>query len=267
MINPLALLQRRRETAPALQMGWDFHCHLLPGVDDGVRTLDESLETIAALRALGYRGAVVTPHIYPGVYDNTPAALQPVFAQVQRAVGADYPMHLAAEYHTNEGLFALIEHGDLLYVEIAGARVVLAEFPYLMPAPRGMEALVALRQAGWQPLLAHVERYRYIQLDPQPWLDRLHAAGVWLQCNVGSLAGMYGPQPQALAQQLLQRRLPLLWASDVHRPMQVQRYIAPGLQMLARAGITQLNAPLNALAAHAAAQAGTTPMQAEVRHA
>jgi tyrosine-protein phosphatase YwqE len=238
-------LDKLRGSAAQPVPGLDFHCHLIPGVDDGVRTLEETRATIAGLRALGYRGAVVTPHIYPGVYDNTVAGLRDAFATLQHAIGTDYPMWLAAEYHTNDGLFPLIEQGDLLHVALGGTRVVLAEFPYLMPAPRGLEALAALRRAGWQPVLAHVERYRYIAQDPEPWLAHLRELDVWLQCNVGSLAGMYGPQPQAFARRLLQRGLPVLWASDVHRPMQVQRYIAPGLRQLA--GLERINALLDPL--------------------
>ena len=248
---------RGRAAQPALML--DFHCHLIPGVDDGVRTLEEARATIAGLRALGYRGAVVTPHIYPGVYDNSADALRTAFAALQQDVGHDYPMWLGAEYHTNDGLFPLIEAGDLLHVALGDARVVLAEFPYLMPAPRGLEALAALRHAGWQPVLAHVERYRYIAQDPEPWLAHLRELDVWIQCNVGSLAGMYGPQPQAFARHLLQRGLPVLWASDVHRPMQVQRYIAPGLRELA--GLGQLNALLDPLltGAQAATRAASQP--------
>ena len=238
-------LDRLRGRPAGPELGLDYHCHLIPGVDDGVRSLEEARATIAALRALGYRGAVVTPHIYPGVYDNGTTGLRAAFAALRVETGADYPMWLAAEYHTNDGLFPLIEQGDLLHVPLDGARLVLAEFPYLMPAPRGLEALAALRRAGWQPVLAHVERYRYIALDPEPWLAHLRDLDVWVQCNVGSLAGMYGPQPQAFARQLLAQGLPVLWGSDTHRPMQVQRYIAPGLRELA--GVGALNAQLQPL--------------------
>ena len=249
---------RSRDAGP--ELGLDFHCHLLPGIDDGVRNVEESRETVVALRALGYRGAVVTPHIYPGVFENTAHDLRVRFATWQAEVAVDYPCHLAAEYHTNDGLFPLIEQGDLLHVEVSGKRVVLAEFPYLMPAPRGLEALAALRRGGWQPVLAHVERYRYIAQDPEPWLAHLRELDVWLQCNVGSLAGMYGPQPQAFARQLLQRGLPVLWASDVHRPMQVQRYIAPGLRQLTVLG--RINALLDPLVTGAQPAAGATSSRA-----
>lgn len=234
---------RHRETPPIL--GWDFHCHLLPGVDDGMRSLAESREAIAGLHALGYRGSVVTPHIYAEAFDNTAEGLREAFESFQEAIDDDYALRLAAEYHTTDVLFTLIEAGNLLHLPLGDERLVLTEFPFLMPAPRGIEALTALIQAGYRPVLAHVERYRYIQHDPEPWLEHLQALGVWLQCNVGSLAGMHGPASQVFARQLLQRELPVIWSTDLHRPMQIDRYIVPGLRQLGHLG--RLNARLDAL--------------------
>ena len=227
----------RRNPAPAPgALGWDFHCHLVPGVDDGARDVAESLQIIAALKAAGYSGAVVTPHIYGGVFDNSARMLRSAFAELQQAVGADFPLKLAAEYHANDLLFELIARDELLYTELGGERAVLVEFPYLMEAPRGIDALVALRDAGYRPVLAHIERYRYVQAQPAPWLDRLQQIGVLLQCNIGSLEGMYGPGPQQLARKLLAERVPHLWSSDVHRAHQVNRYVVPGVRRIAPQG-------------------------------
>lgn len=238
-----ALGLRRAPARPAL--GWDFHCHLLPGVDDGVRTLDEARAAIAGLRRLGYRGGVLTPHIYPGVYDNDTAGLRAAFAEFRARIGEDYALWLAAEYHVTDALFERIAEGDLLYAPLGDRRLVLVEFPYLMPAPRGIDALATLTRAGYQPVLAHAERYRYLHTDPEPWLARIARHGTWVQCNIGSLSGLYGEGPRALAEDLLQRGLPVLWGTDLHRPRQIERYIAPGLECLG--GLGRLNPALDAL--------------------
>lgn len=232
---------RGRSPTPPPDLGWDLHCHLVPGVDDGVRDLDEALRTIDALRAQGYRGAVVTPHIYGGVFDNTAQGLREAFDKLQQAVDGSFGLQLAAEYHANELLLELIERDELLSIKLGGERCVLVEFPYLMEAPSGVDALVALRSAGYRPILAHVERYRYVQARLDPWLQRLRQIGVLIQCNIGSLAGMYGEGPQALARKLLADSVPDIWSSDVHRPQQVERYVAPGLRRIAP------NGPLNPL--------------------
>ena len=236
MLNHLVPWRRAARAAP-VDRGWDFHCHLIPGVDDGVRTLEEARETIAALKALGFRGGVVTPHIYAGVYDNTAQSLREAFADFQQQIGDDYGLILGAEYHTTEAFFDLIAAGDLLHVLLPDRRLVLVEFPYLMPSPYGMEALDAVTRAGYQPVLAHVERYRYIQADPETWLADLARRDVWLQCNIGSLAGMYGERPRRMAQRLLDQGGPALWGSDVHRPMQIRRYVEVGLRELRGRGV------------------------------
>ncbi len=238
-----ALGLRRAPARPAL--AWDFHCHLLPGVDDGMRTLEEARAAIAGLCRLGYRGGVLTPHIYPGVYDNDTAGLRAAFAGFRSQIGADYALWLAAEYHVTDALFERIAEGDLLHVPLGDRRLVLVEFPYLMPAPRGIDALAALARAGYQPVLAHTERYRYLQAELDLWLARIARHGTWMQCNIGSLAGLYGAGPRALAEDLLERGLPVLWGTDLHRPHQIERYIAPGLECLG--GVGRLNAALGVL--------------------
>lgn len=222
---------------------WDFHCHLLPAVDDGLRSLEETRAAIAGLSALGYRGAVVTPHIYPGVYDNTPARLRESFRQLQQEVGDHFTLRLAAEYFADETLLADIDREDVLYLEQGSQKIVLVEFPTLMPSPTGMDVLLQLRRAGYQAVLAHVERYRYVQLEPLLWLPRLERSGAWLQCDIGSLVGQYGPHPQAFARALLDQKLPTLWGTDLHRVAQLERYMSPGLAVLAKSG-QRINAVL-----------------------
>lgn len=233
-------------------LGWDFHCHLLPGVDDGVRTLEEAKEAIAGLRALGYRGGVVTPHIYAGVYDNDSAGLRKAFEEFQSHIGSEYHLWLSAEYHATDRLFDLIAQDDLLYLSLGGGRLVLVEFPYLMPPPRGMDAIAALVRAGYQPVLAHMERYRYMQEDPKLWLSRLSRYDTWVQCNIGSLAGMYGRAAVSFSRKLLDQGVPVIWGTDLHRPRQIGRYIARGLDLLGKVG--HVNAALDALVSEASAE-------------
>jgi Capsular polysaccharide biosynthesis protein len=239
---------RRQNLAPEAPDGerlapaWDFHCHLLPAVDDGLRSLEETRAAIAGLRALGYQGAVLTPHIYPGVYDNTPEQLREAFRPLQQEIEGDFSLHLAAEYFADEALLRAIERDDILYLDLLNKKIVLVEFPALMPSPAGMDVLLQLHRAGYQPVLAHVERYRYVQLEQALWLSRLERTGAWLQCDIGSLVGQYGPHPQAFARGLLDQELPTLWGTDLHRVAQLARYVAPGLAVLAKSGH-----PINAI--------------------
>jgi len=234
-----------REPAAAT---WDFHCHLLPAVDDGLRSLEEAQAAIEGMRTLGYLGAVLTPHIYPGVYDNTPDRLREAFHTLEQSIGSNFGLHLAAEYFADETMFAAIDREDVLYLPVGNKKIVLVEFPALMPAPCGMDVLIALSRAGYQPVLAHVERYRHIQLEQAVWLSKIEQSGAWLQCDIGSLVGQYGPHPQAFARGLLDRELPTLWGTDLHRVTQLERYMAPGLAVLTKSG-QRINAVLEELAA------------------
>ena len=231
-----------------LASAWDFHCHLLPAVDDGLRSLEEARAAIKGLLALGYQGAVLTPHIYPGVYDNTSDRLRDAFQALRQEIEGDFSLHLAAEYFADEALLTAIERNDILYLELGNQKIVLVEFPTLMPSPAGMDVLLQLRRAGYQPVLAHVERYRYVQREQSLWLSRLERTGAWLQCDIGSLAGQYGPNPQVFARSLLDQELPTLWGTDLHRVAQLERYVVPGLAVLTKNG-HRINAVLEALAA------------------
>ncbi|SMH67663.1 putative tyrosine-phosphatase capsular polysaccharide biosynthesis protein [Acidithiobacillus ferrivorans] len=234
-----------RDSAAAM---WDFHCHLLPAVDDGLRSLEETQAAIEGMRALGYLGAVLTPHIYPSVYDNTPDRLRKAFHTLRQSIDSGFGLHLAAEYFADATMFAAIDREDVLYLPVGKQKIVLVEFPALMPAPCGMDILIALSRAGYQPVLAHVERYRYVEQDPSAWLPQIEQSGAWLQCDIGSLAGQYGTQAQVFAARLLDHEFPTFWGTDLHRTAQLERYITPGLAWLAKRG-QQINTVLEELAA------------------
>lgn len=218
---------------------WDLHAHLLPGVDDGVRTLDEALEAVRALQQLGYRGSVLTPHVYKGLYDNSPEGLAPALAALRRALagaGLDYAVALAAEYFVDEHLLALAGAGPLLGFGPPDRRHVLVELPYTSEPLLWGDAFGVLQQRGYTPVLAHPERYRFVAADPDTWLGRFSAYAIKYQCNIGSLVGQYGAEAQAFARRLLDEGLPTFWGTDLHRPSQVARFVAPGLSHLGALG-------------------------------
>ncbi len=95
-------------------------------------------------------------------------------------------------------------------------------------------------------MIAYVERYRYVQLEPTAWLEEIQNTGARLQCDIGSLSGQYGTQPQAFARGLLDRALPTFWGTDLHRTTQLARYFVPGLAKLRQHG-TPVNAILAGL--------------------
>lgn len=232
------------------RVSWDIHAHIIPGVDDGVRTVAEAVETITALRAIGYVGSIVTPHIYRGVYANTRQSLLTAaasFREELRTLHIDYGIELAAEYFADEHLIELVEREELLSFG-RERRYVLIEFPYSVEPLLWADALTALLRKQYTPVVAHIERYHFVCEQPALWLERFRKFNVAIQCNIGSLVGQYGKYAFELARQMRDQRIATFWGTDVHRPSQVAKFVRTGLTHLTELG--ELNTDLQAVVAH-----------------
>ncbi len=232
--------------------GMDYHVHLLPGVDDGVADFGQARQAVAGLRDLGFSGAVLTPHIYAGVFDNDQDGLRRHFDRFVAALAAEeeeFTLHLAAEYFANEAFLRLIENNDILFVQVDSERWVLVEFPCLQEAPLAGAAIAALVARGYRPVIAHVERYRFVAQAQNEWLERFAAAGALLQADIGSLAGQHGDAVKRFARWLAERGKVDIWGTDLHHPGQLTRYIVPGLARLDAIGRFAALGPVSAEAA------------------
>lgn len=195
----------------------DIHCHLLPGVDDGVKDLTESLACLEMARREKVTALCVTPHIWREKYPNRPAALREAFAAWKpRAAELGLEVHLGSEVMFHPRLAGDFEAGDLLAMGAPG-RYLLVELPLLL-FPQGVaQGLYDLGLAGAEPILAHPERYPYVASSP----DKLRAmaeGGVHLQVTTHSVAGLFGTGVQRAAFELLERGWVSLVASDAHSP-------------------------------------------------
>ncbi len=198
--------------------GWtDWHCHILPGVDDGIPTLEDSLAALRWYEAQGVEEVWLTPHVMEDI-PNTPAQLRARFAELQAAYNGPITMHLAAENMLDPLFEERLEAGELLpYCHSERSEespLLLVETSYFNP-PMDLDGLLQrIREKGYRPLLAHPERYVYMT-----WADytRLHEAGVLFQLNLPSLAGGYGPDARRKAERLLKARWYHRTGSDLHR--------------------------------------------------
>ena len=194
----------------------DYHCHLLPGVDDGVQTMEETLEILKLYESLGVSRVYLTPHIMEDM-PNTPEDLKKRFAELQSTYageGGKIELHLAAENMLDSLFEERLERGEVLGLDAEGGRMLLVETSYFTPPMNFRELLERVKAKGWFPLLAHPERYVY--MTAQDYED-LHAAGVRFQLNWYSLTGLYGPTPRRKADWLLRRGYYTLSGSDTHR--------------------------------------------------
>jgi protein-tyrosine phosphatase len=195
----------------------DIHSHLLPGVDDGCRDVDESLACVRELIARGFVASICTPHMAPECPGNTPAhatALTDRLQQQITAAGLTYRVLPGGELRLHEDVVPWMrQHG---VPTLADSRCVLVDFwEGDWPVHIG-EAFDWLLDAGYQPILAHPERIPAdAQLDER--LRRLESRGVWLQGNVRCYTGEEGYMPDLLFRQLLSEGRYRLLALDMHR--------------------------------------------------
>jgi tyrosine-protein phosphatase YwqE len=217
-----------------------------------MESYEDAKRTIKGLQTLGFSGAVLTPHLYHGVFDNEAARLRSVFDAFSAALkndGIDFALFLAGEYFADDFFLKLIDQGDLLFTPVDNARWVLLEFPYLQESPYTTACLAALVSHGYTPVIAHVERYRFAAQNPEGWLRLFARYGSVLQGDIGSLAGQHGEAVKRFASWLLDRNQIAIWGTDIHKSRQIERHIIPGLAQLASAGRTNdaLNPMLNGI--------------------
>jgi tyrosine-protein phosphatase YwqE len=213
----------------------DCHCHVIPGVDDGSRTMDESMAILRLLANDGVQRVIATPHIYPGRFPNEPEPLRAEFDAVQRArdqAGIAVELELGAEHWLDDSLPGRIADDRVL--AFGPERYVLFETTTGPHAPpRLLEVAHALVDRGYTPLVAHVERYAYLRDDDGvELLEDLRAAGARFQVNrtVGR-ANRPGHGTRGIFIAKLQERG---WidevGSDLHRPTAEGRPYSPAPQ-------------------------------------
>ena len=198
------------QSSGVLQGVTDRHCHILYGVDDGIRTLEDSLAVLAYDEEIGIREVWCTPHIMEDVA-NTTQTLRDRFALLQDAYGGPIKLHLAAEYMLDNLFEERFEARDLLLME---DDTILVETSTWNPPPDITGTLRRIQKAGIRPLLAHPERYRYLT---ESGYERLHQMGVHFQLNVGSIVGYYGETAMKKAYDLLEKGWYSGIGSDCHR--------------------------------------------------
>lgn len=204
-----------------LSLSVDIHSHLLPGLDDGVKSFDEAIEILQSLQSLGYQKVITTPHIYPEVYPNTPDDILSKFETLKKKIktyGLSLEVECAAEYFLDSSFLGTIKSGDQILS--FGDGYVLFETPFYTKPLLFEEVIFELIAKGYKPVFAHPERYQYLEKKSE-WLNQLHDQGVKLQVNLPSLAGAYGETPKRIAEKLLKDSKVSFLGSDIHRSNQM----------------------------------------------
>ncbi|WP_210513608.1 tyrosine-protein phosphatase [Hymenobacter terricola] len=201
-------------------LGADMHSHLLPGLDDGAETMEHSLDLLRALRDLGYRKLIMTPHIMGDFYKNTPAGIRAALqglreAAIEAGLG-DVELDCAAEYYLDEFLGRKLADGTEMLTFGGDKRYLLFETSYMNEPLNLFDIIFELKAQGYSPVLAHPERYTYFygRFADLEKLRRDH--GVLLQVNLNSLAGYYSPPAKKVAEMLIEAGLVDFVGTDTH---------------------------------------------------
>ena len=188
----------------------DYHTHILFGVDDGVKTLEESLEVLSHAEANGVGHIWCTPHIMEDIATPT-QFLQERFCCLKDSYKGSIQLHLAAEYMLDLEFEKRLQDRDLMPLF---DDVILVETSTTIPPINFMDTLQDIMSKGYRPMLAHPERYRYLTMNDY---ERLDSYGVFFQLNLPSIVGYYGDTAQHKARLILKNGWYKVAGSDCHR--------------------------------------------------
>lgn len=193
----------------------DMHSHLIPAIDDGSRSIDDSLFLIQGLADLGYKNIVTTPHTMSDYYKNTLEIINAGLQTVQKAVaekGINVTINAASEYYVDFDFIQKIGNEKLLTF---GDNYILIEFSFANPPQNIHDVIFELQTNGYKPVLAHPERYLYWSKNLQMY-ESFRDKDVLLQTNLLSLAGMYSPEAKHIAEYLVNNDMADFLGTDMH---------------------------------------------------
>ncbi len=193
----------------------DMHSHVLPGIDDGATTPEESLVLVRKMMELGIEKIIATPHIMADYYKNTRETINNALEVLKEALAKeniDIKIEAAAEHFFDETFDDRIERGELM---IMGGKYVLFEYSFITPPPNAIPTIQKIKDKGYQPILAHPERYPYLDLEQY---RNIHDWGCDFQLNTISLTGYYGRDVKERAEMLIDNQLIDFISSDMHHP-------------------------------------------------
>ncbi len=219
MIFSLFGKKKEKQKGPALKI--DLHSHLIPGIDDGSKSMEESLTLLKGMEALGYEKVITTPHIMFDTYKNTPKIINEGLLSLREAAkfeGIDVEIEAAVEYYLDEGFYTHLHSDEVMSIK---GKYLLFETSYVSKPLQLEEMIFEIGTAGYTPLMAHPERYRYIK-DPLKEYTRLKDLGVMFQVNLNSFGGHYGKSAKSLADFLSKEGMIDFLGSDVHHKKQVE---------------------------------------------
>ena len=201
----------------------DLHSHLIPNIDDGVKSMQESVEILRQLESLGFKKVITTPHTMSHRFPNTQEIIHAGYKSLQERLQKEdikITLEVASEYYYDENFLELIAKNELLSF---GERHILFELSYNIKPIMLEQTVQQLLNAGYKPILAHPERYNYYS-TPEHYLH-LKEMGLLFQINAVSMQNFYGKKVKNAVEQIIKMGLVDFIGSDIHSQKYVDAYI------------------------------------------
>ena len=197
----------------------DIHSHIIPGIDDGAKDVEESINLIEKMKEMGFSKIIATPHIYPGLYDNNSKSIKDAFEGVNNLVNKNINLVYASEYMIDESLIKKAQEKKLLCVK---DNFVLIEMSYISEPIGLFEIIYEIRVNDYIPILAHPERYLFI--DDSKKYFKLKRFGCLFQANLLSTVDYYGSRVRKNLEKLINYGLIDFVGSDIHNERHISAF-------------------------------------------
>ena len=200
----------------------DMHSHILPGIDDGARNIDNSIELVESLQELGFSRLLCTPHVMSDFYRNSTEIIKEKLDLLRNEIdkrNIKITINASAEYYFDEELRKRLANNDIL--SFGKENYLLFEFSYLNEHQLIFDSITDMVQAGYTPVLAHPERYPYYVINPEKF-DHLKSMGVKFQINLLSLTGNYGDTAVYGSNYLIDKKFVDFVGTDIHKYEQLE---------------------------------------------
>jgi len=208
---------KKRVVVPDLSfIGVDMHSHLLPGIDDGLKIVEDTVRFVKELHALGYKKLICTPHILSGIHDNTPETIGAALEKARKALAeAEVPVTIdaAAEYMIDDEFERILKSGSKLLT--FGKNYLLVEMSYLAEPFNLKEVLFELQMRGYKLILAHPERYNFMHGNFKLY-EAFRDRGILFQLNILSMSGYYGKDVKKTCEKLIDAKMIEFLGTDMH---------------------------------------------------
>lgn len=214
-----SLFQSKAHKAPydLSDLKVDMHSHLIPGIDDGSQSMEQTIGMLLKFVELGYEKVITTPHVMQDHYPNNPKIIKEGLKEVQAEIeklNIPISIEAAAEYYFDEFLFDKIKNREILTF---GGNYVLFEFSFASKPHNVDQLIFDFKTNDYTPILAHYERYPYLFNGGPEYVQSLRDKGLKIQVNLNSLSGHYGKDIKKQAEMLINHKLVDLVGTDCHR--------------------------------------------------